>query len=117
YDRAWEARKIGGAIVNDSRTFAIGILGLPSRDLPFDRKRKIIHRHLAWMLALKHVMSTEKSWEHNLPVNKLNYIPGFIKEYNDGIYVEIEKYLAEEELSKVKTMSNIPSQLLKNQSK
>jgi len=117
YDRTWEARKIWGAIVNDSRIFATGILSFPSKDLPFESKRKIIHRHLAWLLTLKHVMRNEKTWEHNLPVNKLNFIPGFIKEYKDGVYVEIEKYLSEKELASLKTMANIPSQLLKNQSK
>ena len=59
YDRTWEARKIWGAIVNDSRTFATGILSLPTKEMPFDSKRKIIHRHLAWLLALKHVMRNE----------------------------------------------------------
>ena len=117
YDRTWEARKIWGAIVNDSRTFATGILSLPSKDLPYETKRQLIHRHLAWLLSLKHVMRNEKSWEHNLPVNKLNFIPGFIEEYYDGIFKEIEKYLSEEELSRMKKISNVPSQLLKNQSK
>ncbi len=116
YDRTWEARKIWGAIVNESRTFATGVLSLPNKDLPFEEKRKLIRRHLAWLLSLKHVMRTEKSWEHNLPVNKLNFIPGFIKEYYDGIYAEIDKYLTEEELAKLKTLSNVPSQLLKMQS-
>lgn len=117
YDRTWEARKIWGAIVNDSRTFATGILSLPSSNIPFESKRKIIHRHLAWLLALKHVMRNEKTWEHNLPVTKLNFIPSFIKEYTDGMNVEIEKYLSKEELASLKNLSNIPSQLLKNQSK
>ncbi|MEB2779755.1 bestrophin family ion channel [Algoriphagus sp. C2-6-M1] len=117
YDRTWEARKIWGSIVNESRTFATGILSLPSKEMPFESKRNIIHRHLAWLLALKHVMRIEKTWEHNLPVNKLNFIPNFIKEYNDGIFDEIEKYLSEEELSNLKNLSNIPSQLLKIQCK
>ncbi|MBB6327515.1 putative membrane protein [Algoriphagus iocasae] len=116
YDRTWEARKIWGAIVNESRSFATGILSLPNSDLPFERKKKMIYRHLAWLMALKHVMRQEKTWEHNLPVNKLNFIPGFIREYYDGIYAEIEKYLSEEELTELKTHSNIPSHILKNQS-
>ena len=116
YDRTWEARKIWGAIVNESRTFATGILSLPNQEMPFESKKKLIYRHLAWLLALKHVMRNEKTWEHNLPVNKLNFIPGFIKEYYDGIFAEIEKYVSEEELAELKKHSNIPSQLLKNQS-
>lgn len=61
-------------------------------------------------------MRKEKTWEHNLPVKKLNFIPGFIKEYYDGMFVEIEKYVSEEELTSIKNTSNIPSQLLKIQS-
>lgn len=117
YDRTWEARKIWGAIVNESRTFATAILSLPNPDLPQEEKKKIIYRHLAWLLALKHVMRKEKTWEHNLPVEKLVFIPGFIKEYYDGIFAEIEKYLSKEELTSVRDNSNIPTQLLKNQSK
>ncbi len=116
YDRTWEARKIWGAIVNESRTFATAIISLPNQNMSKEDKKKIIYRHLAWLLALKHVMRNEKTWEHNLPVNKLKFIPGFIKEYYDGIYVEIEKYISEEELSTVRSYSNIPSQLLKIQS-
>lgn len=117
YDRTWEARKIWGAIVNESRTFATAILSLPNPDLPREEKKKIIYRHLAWLLALKHVMRKEKTWEHNLPVEKLVFIPGFIKEYYDGIFAEIKKYISEEELGSIKDNSNIPSQLLKIQSK
>lgn len=116
YDRTWEARKIWGAIVNESRTFATAVISLPNQDLPLQIKKEMVHRHLAWLLALKHVMRVEKTWEHNLPVNKLNFIPGFIKEYYDGIFEEINKYLSQEELEQLKTHSNIPSQLLKNQS-
>jgi putative membrane protein len=117
YDRTWEARKIWGAIVNESRTFATAILSFSNENIPNEIKKKIINRHLAWLLALKHAMRKEKTWEHNLPVNKLNFIPGFIKEYYDGPSVEIEKYLSKEELTQLKSFSNIPSQLLKIQSK
>jgi putative membrane protein len=117
YDRTWEARKIWGSIVNDSRTFATAIIGLPNQHMSEKDKKIIIHRHLAWLLALKHAMRKEKTWEHNLPVNKLNFIPGFIKEYYGGVFVDLEKYLSEEELDGIKNKSNIPSQLLKIQTK
>lgn len=117
YDRTWEARKIWGAIVNESRTFATAILSLPNQNMPHEEKKKLIYRHLAWLLALKHVMRKDKTWEHNLPVNKLIFIPGFIKEYYDGVFAEIEKYITKDELNSIKNSSNIPSQLLKIQSK
>lgn len=59
YDRTWEARKIWGAIVNDSRTFATAILTLvknnPSEEVTAIQK-ELIKRHLAWVLALQHVL-------------------------------------------------------------
>ena len=41
YDRAWEARKIWGAIVNDSRSMAIGILSLPNPEVSFEWKKTV----------------------------------------------------------------------------
>lgn len=51
YDRWWEARKIWGSIVNDSRTF---ILQLQTFLKPEDNKqiKKIAFRHIAWLYCL-----------------------------------------------------------------
>jgi len=55
YDRWWEARKIWGAIVNDSRTFArqtiILIRGQDGKPLAAIHK-ELIHRQIAWSYAL-----------------------------------------------------------------
>ncbi|MEO0324972.1 MAG: bestrophin family ion channel, partial [Myxococcota bacterium] len=72
YDRTWEARKIYGAIVNASRSFAYGSRDLvsPIHGADVDAAalatvhRRIVHRHVAWMDALRHQLRQLKSWEH-----------------------------------------------------
>lgn len=72
YGRAWEARKIWGGIVNESRTWAIMVKDMvtneyaaePLSDEKLTEHRTVlIHRHLAWMTALRHAMRQPKPWE------------------------------------------------------
>lgn len=72
YGRAWEARKIWGGIVNTSRTWAMMTLDLitnehasePASEQELEEQRtQLIHRHLAWITALRHAMRVKKSWE------------------------------------------------------
>ncbi|PZR29923.1 MAG: hypothetical protein DI535_00005 [Citrobacter freundii] len=51
YDRWWEARKIWGALVNDSRSFARALLSYAGNDQV--TARRMIFRHLAFLYALK----------------------------------------------------------------
>ncbi|MEM6472739.1 MAG: bestrophin family ion channel [Planctomycetota bacterium] len=72
YGRAWEARKIWGSIVNESRTFAMMTHELItdehatesiSRDQLSQHRTRLIRRHIAWLTALRHAMRIKKSWE------------------------------------------------------
>lgn len=51
YDRWWEARKVWGALVNDSRSFARALINY----VPADQAtaKRMITRHLAFLYALK----------------------------------------------------------------
>lgn len=51
YDRWWEGRKIWGALVNDSRSFARSLLSYP--DGTDEISRRMIFRHIAFLYALK----------------------------------------------------------------
>jgi ion channel-forming bestrophin family protein len=51
YDRWWEARKVWGSIVNDSRTFIIQLTSLTENTDSYLIK-KIAYRHIAWCYAL-----------------------------------------------------------------
>jgi len=52
YERFWEARKIWGGILNDSRSFARQVLTLTS--LPSADKRRLIEGAIAFVHALRH---------------------------------------------------------------
>jgi len=116
YDRTWEARKIWGKVINDSRTFATAVLTMPLQGTRHEWKKSMIHRHLAWLLALKHNMRKVRTWEHNGPIDKLVLTPRFMKECEDGMETEISQYLSASELNDLRKFSNIPTQILKNQS-
>ncbi len=58
YDRWWEARRVMGAIVNDSRSWARGLLNYclekPNDDNLLEKVRKrMIFRHIAFLYAFK----------------------------------------------------------------
>lgn len=50
YDRWWEARKIWGAIVNDSRSFARNMINYVEDE---EAAKRIIRRHISFVYALK----------------------------------------------------------------
>lgn len=116
YDRTWEARKIWGGIVNDSRTFATAVLAMPAATVTASWKKNVIHRHIAWLYALKHAMRKGKPWEHNGPIEMLVFTPKFRQERLDGMDPEVAPFLSQEEFTQLKQYSNISTQILKNQS-
>ncbi|HEX8658653.1 MAG TPA: bestrophin family ion channel [Hymenobacter sp.] len=57
YDRWWEARKVWGAIVNDSRTLVLQVLGFVPDDVlragePDSPLRAVAYRQIAWCYSL-----------------------------------------------------------------
>jgi putative membrane protein len=119
YDRTWEARKAWGGIVNDSRTFASGILSLTeSSKAPETEalKKRIIYRHLAWALSLKRLLrDNRKTWEHEYGPKDLFFVPRYAKIMEEGAEKELEPYLTKEELEACLKANNTPVQLLKKQ--
>jgi len=57
YDRWWEARKIWGALVNDSRSWARSVISyIPGTEADHDltaTKNRMVRRHIAFVYALK----------------------------------------------------------------
>lgn len=89
YDRWWEARKIWGGIVNDSRTLVrncIGYMGLEGHQSDIERMAKY---QMAWNLALKNGLRGLKTAK------------------------EITPYLTAEELTQVTGAQNVPNAILK----
>ncbi|WP_435137193.1 bestrophin family protein [Formosa sp. A9] len=74
YDRLWEARKIWGGIVNDSRTWGMMVDGFVTsqftdKAIPKEEikkiKKKLIYRHIAWLYAHRSQLLVPTSWEHS----------------------------------------------------
>jgi len=54
YDRWWEARKVWGGLVNDSRSFARAMINYVDKsDESFQILKRVIYRHIAFLYALK----------------------------------------------------------------
>jgi putative membrane protein len=91
YDRWWEARKVWGGLVNDSRSFARSLLSyVPRNDESNIIVKRMICRHIAFLYALK--------------ANLRNTV--------DLIYV---KYLDESEKNEIETQTNMHNAILQKQ--
>ncbi|AUP78647.1 bestrophin family protein [Flavivirga eckloniae] len=130
YDRLWEARKIWGGIVNASRSWTIMVKDFINNDhTKEDRteeemkaiKRELVHRHVAWLTALRYQLRQDKPWEMHLKAGRSN------KEFREAKYrvcedVEdkegaIRSYLSDEDYNEVFAKGNQASQLLGIQSR
>tara|TARA_B110000091_G_scaffold214390_1_gene267494 strand:+ start:873 stop:1976 length:1104 start_codon:yes stop_codon:yes gene_type:complete len=129
YDRLWEARKIWGGIVNTSRTWTIMLKDFitnthADKKLSEDElqtiKKELVHRHIAWLTALRYQMREEKPWEMHSKSTKSN------REFKEAHFrvcedVEDEKkaispYICAQEYEKIYAKGNKASQLLGIQS-
>ena len=79
YDRWWEARKIWGALVNDSRSWARQVLIYPhteneSEKDDLDRlKKQMISRHIGFLYALKDALRGENSNDFKNNISEKEY--------------------------------------------
>ena len=87
YDRWWEARKVWGAIVNDSRSLVIQLQSLTSKGND-EKIKKIAFRQIAWCYSLGQSLRE---------LNPTDYLDGFI---------------SEEDLKEIKKHKNKPLALL-----
>lgn len=117
YGRLWEARKIWGGIVNDSRMFTIMIKEMITNEHATDPateeefasiKRTIVHRHISWLTSVRHAMRAIKPWEA-YRLNERN------KEWLDVLHIpeleitleeDLKKHLSDEEYAVVLSKTN-----------
>ncbi len=130
YDRLWEARKIWGGIVNASRSWTIMVKDYITNDFAKEGveegelkgiHRELVHRHVAWMTALRYQLRQDKPWEMHLKTNKEN-IKFRENTYNvqeDIVPLEeaIDPYLPSNEKAEILAKGNRASQILGVQSK
>ncbi len=117
YDRTWEARKIWGGIVNTSRSFGAGVVSfIQGADAPAVQ-RELIHRHVAWLTALRHQLRMPRTWEHPINGEHSKNLPNISEAPGPTCTLEMEKYISPAELIALKKHSNMATQLLATQSR
>jgi ion channel-forming bestrophin family protein len=125
YDRLWEARKIWGAIINNSRMLGTMIKHFRSENAApgsvDDVRKKFVHRHIAYVYRLRHQLLEPTAWEHV----SLAWIFGslnkgrqrrLLQSFEAELKVISEQgYLSKEEQAQLGTFGNIATQLLDKQ--
>ena len=123
YDRIWEARKIWGGIVNNSRTLIITLKDSfymhrseATKD-ERDELKVVTHRHIAWLTTLRYAMRAKKTWEASyVTKGKKNTFEYSIPEFETPLEDEIKPYLSEEEYKYVLSKDNKPNAIISLQS-
>ena len=120
YDRLWEARKIWGGIVNASRSFTVMTKAYVNNDeveKPLDEtalntiKKRIVHRHVAWLKVLTYELRKVKPWEHNSKKEQeLRKHLG--TDDSKARYEQLRPYLGEEDHAYIMSKGNRSSHLL-----
>ncbi|MFT6136704.1 MAG: putative membrane protein [Cyclobacteriaceae bacterium] len=117
YDRIWEARKIWGSIVNNSRTFGATVVSFVRGDNQQQVQKELIYRHIAWLTALRYQLSLRKEWEGIDNRSKMSYDPNVSEDYNNRLNKELAYLLSSDEIKQLKGKTNTATQILKIQSK
>lgn len=130
YDRLWEGRKIWGGIVNSSRSWTIMVKDFITNDHAEKKlsneelhnvHKELVHRHVAWLTALRYQLRKPKSWEQHLKTGKSN-IEFRTSNYlvcEDEVSIEdaIKPYISEGEYKELFAKGNQASQILGIQSR
>lgn len=122
YERLYEARKIWGALVNNSRKLATMIKNYSNDGGPTETdqtiRKQIIYRHIAYLYQFREQLLKPTPWEHV----SLNWVYGSFNEkrrnrFFDAIKNETEEianqqYLSDAEKSSLENAGNKATQLM-----
>jgi len=130
YDRLWEARKIWGGIVNASRTWTIMVRDFINNDHSKKKQsnedlskihREMVHRHVAWLTALRYQLRADKPWEMHLKSTRSNieFRASNFRVCEEEMSIEdaVKPYISKNEFDEVFAKGNRASQLLGVQSR
>jgi len=124
YERLWEARKIWGGIVNASRSFTIMVRDYINNEYTIENKsdddlqkirKRVVHRHVAWLYALAIQLRKLKAWEHNSQ-SDLNFRTKMNVQYSESQFVTLKPYISEQEYDYILSKGNRASHLISTQS-
>lgn len=132
YDRLWEARKIWGGIVNNSRVWGANVKGYVTNQFLENKEsskviqawhQKLIYRHIGWLYALRSQLLIPAPWEH---INQGRFVKKVtIKRMerfglglnNDGVTEkELKEFLPEDEIEELTNFQNTATQIIDKQS-
>lgn len=111
YDRMWEARKIWGGIVNDSRAWGMMVDGYISNLFRENQKaddaeihqikQRLIYRHIAWLYAHRSQLLVPTPWEH---ISQGGHTAKTARYYQDKFGVG----LVDDEVTRIELKSFLP---------
>jgi ion channel-forming bestrophin family protein len=115
YDRTWEARKIWGSIVNNSRTFGAATTSFIQGEGAAKIQKELIYRHIAWLTALRYQLRFTRPWEHiEFRAQGFNS-PNFSEVSNEQLDKEIANFISDEEIKALSGKANKATQIMKTQ--
>lgn len=131
YDRLWEARKIWGAIVNDSRSWSASVMGYVSNqfrnenlseEVLHKHKKRLIYTHIGWLYSLRSQLLIPTQWEH---INQGKHVKRTAerrqKKFGLGLYADeyteenLQCFLPEEEYERLINCKNTATQIIAQQ--
>ncbi len=127
YGRLWEARKIWGGIVNNSRTWTMMVRDMVNNDHSSEpmsseylsqQRKVLVHRQIAWLSALRYAMRQGKPWEvANRHKSNRKWLDTFnLPELNVPLEEELGRLLGQEDLNYVMSKKNKANAVLTLQS-
>ncbi len=127
YDRMWEARKIWGSIVNNSRSWAIlckdYITNAHAKNPVSEEELKSLQltlykRHFAWLTALRFQLREAKTWEAIYKVHNQEYKNKWFKvdEHEHKVEDVLKQYLSPDEYELIVSRTNKAAQIIALQS-
>ena len=127
YDRAWEARKVWGAIVNSSRMWGAMAIDFVTNlhaeepvaeEILTHKRRRLVHRHIAWLAALRFQLRQPRVWETQTHKANVEYRQKFeVAEEVGRLDDELDGLLVETDCQHVRGKSNTATQILAAQSR
>jgi putative membrane protein len=133
YDRLWEARKIWGGIVNDSRTWGMMVDSYVSNlftetDKTDEEihaiKQRLMYRHMAWLYQHRRQLLVHTPWEQVAQDTKRGAsLRRTIQKRGAGLFdrqngkVDMEHFISPEEFERISKNKNSATQLINEQSR
>lgn len=127
YDRLWEARRIWGAIVNESRAWSIMVKDYVTgqhakvavSEVELNEVHRVLYyRHFAWLTALRYQLREKRSWEAIYKTHNEEYRTQWftVEEQNSKVEDALKPYLSEEQFKLVMSKSNKAAHIISLQS-